>query len=134
MTKRRFFSRDDILQASDLATEEIYVPEWNGWVRVRAITGSERDAYEASLVQRKGKKTELNPSNMRAKLIALSVVDEEGRRLFTDTDVEALGKKSGAALDRVFAVAQRLSGLRDEDMEELAGNSGSDQSGDSTSA
>jgi hypothetical protein len=37
--------------------------------------------------------------------------------------VEALGKKSAAALNRVFEVAQRLSGITDDDVEELAKNS-----------
>jgi hypothetical protein len=64
----------------------------------------------------------MNLRNIRAKLVALTVVDEDGNRIFSDEDAEALGKKSAAALDRIFAVAQRLSGLRPEDVEELAGN------------
>ena len=49
-------------------------------------------------------------------------------------DVKALGKKSSLALNRVFEVAQRLNGLTERDMEELAGNSKSDRSDDSISA
>lgn len=119
---RKFLSREDILAIDDLPYEDVEVPEWGGVVRVRALTGAERDAYEASIVRRKGNKTELNPENMRAKLVALCVVDEQGNRLFTDKDIELLGRKSAAALDRVFEVAQRLSGLRPEDMEEIEKN------------
>jgi hypothetical protein len=36
--------------------------------------------------------------------------------------VALLGEKSAAALQRVFEVGQRLSGLSDGDVEELAGN------------
>jgi hypothetical protein len=54
--------------------------------------------------------------------------------LFTDEDVAALGQRSAAALERVFDAASRLSGLSAEDMEELAKNSESGQSGGSTSA
>jgi hypothetical protein len=75
----------------------------------------------------------MNLKNIRAKLVALTVVDEEGNRIFSDSDASALGKKSAAALDRVFEVAQRLSGLRPEDVEELSKNFGSDQSEDSIS-
>ena len=122
MTNKRFLSRDDILQINDLLTEEVYVPEWGAWIRVRALTGAERDAFEQSIVEQRGKDTRMNLRNIRAKLVAMCVVDEEGNRVFRDEDAELLGKKSAAALNRLFEVAQRLSGLRPEDVEELAGN------------
>jgi len=40
--------------------------------------------------------------------------------LFTDADVKALGMKSAVALQRVFDVAQRLSGITSDDVDELA--------------
>ena len=40
-------TRDEILESEDLATETVSVPEWGGSVIVRALTGTERDAYEA---------------------------------------------------------------------------------------
>lgn len=118
----KFLTRDAILKAQDLPTEVVEIPEWNGAVIVRGLTGAERDAFEQSIVEQRGKNTRMNLRNIRAKLVALTVVDEEGNRVFSDEDAEALGKKSAAALDRIFAVAQRLSGLRPEDVEELAGN------------
>lgn len=127
-------TRDAILQAQDLPTEQVHVPEWGGDVLVRALTGAERDRFEQSIVEQRGKNTRMNLQNIRAKLVALTVVDEQGNRIFKDEDVKWLGNKSAAALDRIFEVAQRLSGLRDEDVEELAKNSESDLSDDSTSA
>ena len=58
--------------------------------------------------------------NMRAKLVAASVRDEQGQKVFTHADTKALGKKNAAALDRIFRVAQKLSSLTDGDMEDLA--------------
>ena len=75
-----------------------------------------------------------NLENLRARLVMLTVIDHEGKRLFSVKDVEALGKKSAKALDKVFEAAQRLSGLRDEDIEELTENLDGGQSDDSTSA
>lgn len=118
----KLLTRDAILQAQDLPTEDVEVPEWGGTVRVRALTGAERDAFEQSVVEMRGKSTRMNLKNIRAKLVALTVVDEDGKRVFSDEDAELLGRKSAAALNRVFEVAQRLSGLRPEDVEELAGN------------
>ena len=36
-------SAAEILAADDLPTEDVEVSEWNGTVRVRALTGAERD-------------------------------------------------------------------------------------------
>jgi hypothetical protein len=119
--------RDEILKASDLTFEDVDVPEWGGVVRVRALSGAERDRFEQSCVVQQGKKTKMNMNNIRAKLCALTLVDEAGLRIFSDLDVEALGAKSAAALDRVFDVAQRLSGISDDDLEELEKNSESVQ-------
>lgn len=120
--------RDAILQAQDLPIELVAVPEWGGEVCVRALTGAERDAFEQSIVEQKGKSTKMDLHNLRAKLVSLTVVDEDGKRLFTDSDAKLLGNKSAVALNRVFEVAQRLSGLKPEDVEELTKNSESDQS------
>ena len=125
-------TRDGILKHKDIATEQVEVPEWGGYVLVRGLTGRERDAFEEKMLERKrGKRSrEVNLDNMRAKLTVLSVVDEAGALLFSEGDLDALGNKSAAALSRVFDVAQRLSGLRDEDLEELGeGSSGDPDAG-----
>lgn len=133
----KFLSKADILEVSDLETETVEVPEWGGQVIVRSLSGEERDAWEEGLlVERKknGKTTrEANLKNIRAKLVAISTVDQDGNRLFTDYDVQALGKKSASALQRIFKVAQRLSGLSDEEVDDLADDLGNDQSGSSGS-
>lgn len=114
--------REEILQAADLQVEEVQVPEWGGSVLVRGMTGAERDQFESTAVERKGTTYHVNMQNVRARLAAACVVDEGGERMFSEKDVEALGKKSGAALQRVFDVAMRLSGMTPADVEELATN------------
>ena len=126
-------TKSAILSADDLKTEDVEVPEWGGAVRVRAFSGRERDAFEASLVRDDGKDRKVDLTNMRARLVALTVVDETGQKLFTHDDVDLLGAKSGAALDRVFAVAQKLNGLSAADVEDLTKNSNGAPSADSTS-
>ena len=116
-------SKTAILAADDLQTEELEVPEWGGAVRVRSFTGRERDAFEASMVRGDGRDRKVDLTNMRARLVGLTVIDEAGQRLFTDDEVDLLGAKSGAALDRVFAIAQKLNGLSGADVEELSKNS-----------
>lgn len=111
-------TKEQILSASDLEYEEVEIPEWGGTLRLRPMTGSERDAWETSVFQ-DGKP---NFANVRARLVSLCAVDEKGERLFSEADAEALGKKSASALDRAFQVAQRLNALSPSDIEDLAKN------------
>ncbi len=62
----------------------------------------------------------------------MAICDEEGKPLFTRSDVEKLGQKSAAVLDRLFTVAQRLSGVAEKDVEELANSFVDGLSEDST--
>jgi hypothetical protein len=114
-----YLTRDEILTVQDRQFEDVEVPEWGGTVRLRGLTGQERDRLEASVISKQGKVTNL--TNFRARLCALAIVDEDGERIFSDADVAALGIKSAAALERVFMAAQRLSGLSDDDVAELVG-------------
>lgn len=123
-------NRDAILTADDLTSEVVDVPEWGGQVRLRVLTGAERDKFEAS-ISADGKK--INRENLRARFVVLCVVDDDGQRIFTDADASKLGLKSASALDRLFTKAQRMNGLSDEDVETLAGNSESATGGASTS-
>jgi hypothetical protein len=117
-------NKDAILTADDLTSEDVEVPEWGGTVRLRALTGTERDDFEASCVgEEKNGKPSVNAKNIRARLVARCCVGEDGQRLFTDAEVTKLGMKSGRALDRLWDAARRLSGMSDDDVEELAGNS-----------
>jgi hypothetical protein len=121
-------TRDEILAVDDLLSEDVPVPEWGGTVRVRGLTGLERDKFESAHVKYRGRKTDVNMVNIRARLVSLTVVDGDGKRMFTNEDVRALGQKSAVALQRVFDVAQRLSGMSAEDLEELTKNSEDGQS------
>ncbi len=127
-------SREQILAAVDLPREEVYIAEWAGSVWVRTLSAAERDALEAASVQARGKDRSVNLANLRARLAVLCLVDEQGQRLFTDTDAVALGQKSAKALARVYDVAARLNGLSAEDVEELAKNSEPGPSGASASS
>ena len=119
----KLLTREMILARQALVAELVNVAEWGGTVRVRELTGAERDRYEAALVKmQKGGKTDLTMDNARARLVSLAVIDASGARVFTEADVVKLGNLSAVALSRVFDVAARLSKITEEDLEELAGN------------
>jgi hypothetical protein len=127
-------SRASILAAEDLPRETVAVPEWGGDVLVQGLTARERDDFEISLSTGKGKSQENNFRNLRARLVARCVVDEKGERIFGDADMTALGGKSAVVLQRLFEMAQKLSGFTSADVDELTKNSDDGQSEDSPSA
>jgi hypothetical protein len=126
-------SKEAILSVEDLPSEDVDVPEWGGTVRIKGLSGRERDRFEAgSIVTDKKGVTKPNYTNLRARLVALSIVGEDGRRLFSDTDVNLLGAKSASALERVFKAAQKLNGMTDADVEEMTEDFGEDHDETST--
>jgi hypothetical protein len=119
-----FLTKQEILSASAIAEQVVLVPEWGGEVLVRGLTGKQRDAFEKSLIVGKGKSREVNIENARAKLLAFCIIDPETKKpLFSHGEIEALGNKSGKALNRVYDVATELSGIGEEEIEELTKNS-----------
>ena len=124
-------TRDDILKADDLKKETVHVPEWGGDVIISTMTGAGRDLFELEVYGEDGK--QFKTTNLRAKLIAATAQDEDGNLLFNEEDVDALGRKSGAALNRCFSVAMRLNGMGKKDIEKLEKNLSKGQPADSIS-
>ena len=111
-------TREQILSATDIAREVVKVPEWGGEVAIAAMSGAARDAWEQSLVGER----KLSLDNIAARLVAYCAVDADGKRLFSNDDIEALGRKSARALARCVKVAQKLNGLTAGDLEDLGKN------------
>ena len=104
-------TREAILSKKQLRRQVVSVPEWDGEVIVRELMADEAEQYEL-YISRKFEPDNKKPSEiaMRAKLVALACINEDGSRVFTDADAAELGKISRSALDRVASVASELSG------------------------
>lgn len=123
----------DILDANDVRTERIEVPEWGGDVIVRNLTGTERDSYEASMQVQRGNRYEPNPVGARARLVVRACIDEDGKRLFADNQADALSAKNADVLDRLWDRIAELSGITQKASADAEGNSEADPSDGSTS-
>jgi hypothetical protein len=120
-------SKETLLtNASVLNKKDVEVPEWGLTVTIKELMGSERDAFEASTVTLDKKTGNLVPNlvNTRARLVSKCVVDDNGTRLFTDTesDILQLGSLSAKGLDRLYEACQELSGLSDSEADEAVAN------------
>lgn len=105
-------TRDQILAANDIKLESVDCPEWGDKVFVKLMSGSERDLFESAHIADPSK-------DFRARLAVATVCDEAGILLFRPEDVEAVGKKSSAVLDRIFAKAVKLNAISNKDVEDL---------------
>lgn len=130
----KVLSADDILKVDDLQRETVNVPAWGGSVIVAEMSGQERDAWEAAVFKMRGKNTEVNRENFRASLLVRCLVDENGKRLFSDAQIKALGAKGSQAISKLFDVAMRINGISKDDQEELTKNSETPEDGEDSSS
>lgn len=121
-------TRDEILGIQDIKTKEIHVPDWDKEICIRKLTRGQQDEYakrrfgKASFKQA-GKASQQVEGSVDifghdAWLVAQGVCDENGKRLFTDADVNKLNEKSGEAIGFIAIQIVEFSGMR-EDIESL---------------
>lgn len=122
----KLMTKEQILQTSDREFDTVDVSQWWGpgmIVRVQSLTAGERDEWEAShVINKKGGDQIVRTQTVRASLVALSLVDDTGHRLFESAEVAVLQTKHAAAINKIYRAAADLSGVTEKDVEELAGN------------
>lgn len=135
-------SREALLGAIGCPEEPVAVVGLKAVVVMKGLTGEALDEYHQAITVGKGNKRDVNMSNLRTKLLVrtihVAVPDGKsfvaGARMFGDDDAAALGKIRGDVIGQLFPIAQRLSGLSDEEVEELGKPSTTTNSGTSSSS
>lgn len=120
-------TREQIIAAADLDYAEVNVPEWGGTVRLRAWDGATRDRFDAMALQARERGQQM-PPQLRAWIVAMSVCNEHGELMFSESDVPTLARKSARALDRIVEAALRLNGLTPDAIEAAGKGFGAAQS------
>jgi hypothetical protein len=120
-------NKDALLEhGKKLNTKELDVPEWGISVTIKELMGNELDRFESTTMTVDAKTGNLVPNliNARARLVSMSLVDDNGNRMFTDTeeDILTLGSLSAKGLDRVYDACQELSGLSNGSQEAAVAN------------
>lgn len=118
-------SRDAILKHVDTRIVRVDVPEMGGEVCVASLTVAEADRIRT-----------LGEGNVPAVVgvVILGACDDDGKRLFTDKDAEALGKLPASALGRISSAVLDHNGLSAKAPEEAKNGSSETVSDDSASA
>lgn len=123
-------NRTKALQAQDLNSERVTVPEWEGDVLIWQMPEKRRNEFDR---WNKAQCDKEDYSLFNARIVADTAGDESGALLFTHDDIPALIEKSCVVLRRLAAVALRVNRMRKEDDEDGAKNSESDLVGSSPS-
>lgn len=114
-------NRNQILEAKDIKTKVIPVPEWGGDIMIKQLSAKEYNDITMNMVnirkmaakQLSSKKNadenledainELAIKNQKILLIIKSVVDENMKPLFTEADMELLYQKNTNVIDKIIA-------------------------------
>ena len=110
--------RDLILAASDLKREAVEVPEWGCTVYVGTMSGKQRVSWAEATWNDDGAVKPLS----NATLLANTLFEEDGTRIFTDAEIPSLADKSGAVIFRLINIAKRLNGLGAEEVDKAEKN------------
>lgn len=104
------------------------VPEWGGDVRIQVMGGKDLIDYEA------GAKDEDSLASRCARILAYTLVDEQGRRLFSEEQVANLFEMEGKVIVRLGMRATEINRLRVADMEDAEKKSDPSPGSSSSSA
>jgi hypothetical protein len=124
------------LMAIPRKTAVVQFPEYDTEYRLREMSGTDRDKFEIAAFELDGDgKRKVNALYLRARMVALCLVDENNVRLYADDEVHMLSDEIPASVvAELFVAAQRLNGLDAEAAERAAKNSGSGPAAASPSA
>lgn len=139
----KLLTANEIIAAKDLAEERVDVPEWGGEVILRSLSAFDRESVEAETTTtettfdsdgRMRFLPHIDQVKARAKFLARAIVDENGNRIFDDSQMEGLAKKSNVVIARLYLRAQELSGMTPQAVEDAEKNSASVPSDASSTA
>jgi hypothetical protein len=95
---------EDIVAADDRPSEEVHVPEWGGYVRVRAF--SKQQQLDLRRLARDPETGALDQDRLEMLMAVTGIVEPQ----FTVEQMSVLADKSTSAIDRVIARLLVLSG------------------------
>src|SRR5688500_17815322 len=122
------------LERPDVATKEVHVPELGGEVRIREMSAAVRNRFEAvgAAIRSGGDGTALD--QITAHIVSACVLDDRDRPMLTVNEVKRLMGARPRAVFRLRDAIIDLSGLDDNDVEEMAEVFGDRPTGPTTSA
>jgi hypothetical protein len=117
-------SREALLKLCERRYSTVDIPERNISIRIQSLSEAEKSQYETCLIAKNGRgimRERLQDATRR--LIALCVVDEEGKRIFSDSDLSAIANLDSYISSRIYDACQEHCGFNKGDIDETVKNS-----------
>lgn len=114
-------SKDAILDVDDRDSMTVNVEAWGGDVVLCVPSAADFDGWSARHSNVDGKFSVT--ATTRTELVAMCLVDADGSRMFSSSELEKLGNKSLAVISELFDKCKDLCGIDEQDIDELEKNS-----------
>lgn len=101
----RRLTLQDILEAKDVIEEDLYIPEWNGTLRIRSFTKADQAAYRDAA--RDPQTGEVDTQEVELQMFIRGVVDPR----FNEAHARELAKHGAGPIDRVVQRLVEISGF-----------------------
>lgn len=115
-------TRNQIIALDDLKPFDVEVPEWGGTIRLRGLSGTERQFVEDWYANHPEANGSRKSFELATHVIIKVAMDESGARLFQDDDFKTLMTKSGGVADALFSKILKASAMSTKEREEQEGN------------
>ena len=106
----QILTAEDIFASDDLTVVPLEIPEWKknglpGVLHLRVMSADETIKFQEAM------RSPVHKANAWVKILALCACDPEGTRLFSDSDMEKLRKKSTAVFLRLQRRLLEMNGM-----------------------
>jgi hypothetical protein len=115
-------TREKFLARTPRRYTTVALPVKGGDVRIRSLTESEKENYEAEMLTETGQVKRSGLRSARRRLIALCLVDDAGDLLLGREDLAALAELDGADLAVLQEACMKHVGFKAADIEALEKN------------
>ena len=113
-------TREEILAKRRVGPRQAVEVDGLGTVYVAKFSAKDRDRFEEIVTG--GIPGKVNLKNVRAQVATLLIVDEDGKRMFSDADADALGELDTDAIQAVVDAGFAINGIKQDAVEEAAKN------------
>jgi len=117
-------SREALLKLCERRYSTVEIPEREISIRIQSLSEAEKSQYETCLIAKNGRgimRERLQDATRR--LIALCVVDEDGKRIFSDSDLSAIANLDSYISSRIYDACQEHCGFNKGDIDDTVKNS-----------
>jgi hypothetical protein len=142
-------TKDQILEQT-LSTLTLDVPPWgdDAQVRIKELTSERRDYFEATMIvdaqkgvgktiqvvdAKTGQSKEVPVEKFRARMVAMSLVDEDGEWMFEPGDEDKVCRLGAQGVNLIADAVLELNGMTKKEVDEIKKDLGQIQEEDSSS-